>query len=263
MAASMSHPAQPRPASTVILLRDAPHGPEVYLLRRVAAMAFAGGMTVFPGGSVDAADGTGEAPWAGSLPSSWPQRLGAENSLVRALVCAAVRETFEESGVLLAGPATGGVAPDVSGPQWEAQRRSLESGEQSLSQLLSQLGLQVRLDLLRPWAHWVTPESSPRRFDARFFVAAMPKGQATRDVGGEADQVRWMRPIDAVAAHRAGELPMLPPTAVTLAELVAYDCVAAVLAAADQRTISPILPRIFGDGGPVRVVLPGEEGYDS
>lgn len=263
-AVNQGSPAPPpaRPAATVVLLRDASGGPEAYLLRRVAGMAFAGGMTVFPGGSVDAADLAGEAPWAGPLPEAWTGRLAAEKSLVRALVCAAVRETFEESGVLLAGPAAGQVVADVSGPEWEAERHSLEGGWRSLSQLLVRRGLLVCADLLRPWAHWITPESEPRRYDTRFFVAALPVGQATREVGGEADQVSWLRPADAIAAHRHGELPMLPPTWVTLAELAPYDSVAAVLAAADKRNIKPILPRIFADGGRTRVVLPGEEGYD-
>jgi len=255
--------ASPRPASTVVLLRDSPAGPETYLLRRVVAMAFAGGMTVFPGGSVDAADGAGEAPWAGPTPDGWLERLSADESLVRALVCAAVRETFEESGVLLAGPGPGERVADVAGAQWESERRSLEAGTQHLSQVLSRRGLRVRIDLLRPWTHWITPESEPRRYDTRFFVAALPVGQATRDVGGEADQVCWMRPAEALAAHHRGALPMLPPTVVTLQELRPYDSVAAILAAADQRMIRPILPRILGgDPGSPRVVLPGEAGYD-
>lgn len=260
--AAVTDVALPRPASTVVLLRDRPGGPEAYLLRRVVGMAFAGGMTVFPGGSVDAADLAEAAPWAEPVPDAWAVRLSADEPLVRALVCAAVRETFEESGVLLAGPAAGQVVADVSGDEWEAERRALETGAQSLSQVLTRRGLLVCADLLRPWAHWITPESEPRRYDTRFFVAALPPGQATRDVGGEADQVRWMRPGAAVAAQRRGELPMLPPTAVTLDELASYDSVDAALAAADQRAITPILPRIFAVGGSVRVALPGQEGYD-
>jgi len=225
-------------------------------------MAFAGGMTVFPGGSVDAADLAGEAPWSGPVPEEWVGRLSADEPLVRALVCAAVRETFEESGVLLAGPAPGQVIADVSGPEWESERRLLEAGEQSLSQLLARRGMLVCADLLRPWAHWITPESEPRRYDTRFFVAALPLGQSTRHVGGEADKVHWTRPGDALAAHARGDLPMLPPTAVTLADVARYDTVAAVLAAADERTITPILPQIIADGGPVRILLPGGEGYD-
>ncbi len=254
-------PAAPRSAATVVLLRDSVGGPEVYLLRRVIGMAFAGGMTAFPGGSVDPADALTEVPWAGRPPSAWATRLGTDEAPARALVCAAVRETFEESGVLLAGAAPGEVVADVSGEQWEAERVSLEQHTQSLSQLLSSRRLLLQADLLRAWSHWITPEAEPRRFDTRFFVAALPTGQATRHVGGEADRVRWMRPADAVAAHARGDLPMLPPTAVTLDELSSYPDAAAVLAAADERRIAPILPRIIAVDGRVGIVLPGEPGY--
>lgn len=256
-------PAVPRSAATVALLRDGAGGPEVYLLRRVAGMAFAGGMTVFPGGSVDPADALFDVGWIGRPPSAWADRLGADEAGARALVCAAVRETFEECGVLLAGPASDQVVTDVSGEDWEAERLALEGHGQSLSQLLARRGLLLRADLLRAWSHWITPEAEPRRFDTRFFVAALPTGQVTRDVGGEADVVLWMRPADARAAQARGELPMLPPTEVTLDELSPYADVAEALAAADQRRIAPILPRVVSADGRAAVVLPGETGYAS
>lgn len=273
-------PAVPRDAATVVLLRDSAAGPEAYLLRRVTGMAFAGGMTVFPGGSVDPTDAgatidetatiDGTAPaddgapalaWAGSPPSAWAARLSADAGRARALICAAVRETFEESGVLLAGGAPGEVTADVSGEEWEAERVALEGHTQSLSQLLARRGLALRADLLRVWSHWITPEPEPRRYDTRFFVAALPAGQATRLVGGEADRGHWIRPADAVAAARRAELVMLPPTAVTLGELVPYPDVAAVLAAADERPVTPILPRVVASAGRFWIVLPGEPGY--
>jgi 8-oxo-dGTP pyrophosphatase MutT (NUDIX family) len=253
-------PAVPRDAATVVLLRDGDRGTggiEAYLLRRVTGMAFAGGMTVFPGGSVDVADEVLDTPWTGPPPALWARRFGTDEALARALVCAAVRETFEEAGVLLASRHPDGGLPDTAGDDWEAERAALEGRAQSLSELLMRRGLVLRADLLRAWSHWITPVSEPRRFDTRFFVAALPESQLTRHVGGEADQVQWMRPADAVAAHRRGELPMLPPTAVTLDEMSAYPRVEAVLAAADERTIAPILPRLVSE----RVVLPGEEGY--
>lgn len=256
-----SPPARPRDAATVVLLRDGARGPEAFLLRRVAGMAFAGGMTVFPGGSVDVADAVADTPWTGPLPAAWARRFGTDEALARALVCAAVRETFEEAGVLLASPARDANVADLGGAEWEAERVSLEGRAQSLSELLVRRGLVLRADFLRAWSHWITPESEPRRFDTRFFVAALPQGQLTREVGGESDGVHWMRPADALSAHRRGELPMLPPTAVTLSDMSPYPNVAAVLAAAESRTITPILPRLVGDLGDVRIVLPGEEGY--
>ncbi len=261
-------PAVPRDAATVVLLREGDRGPEAYLLRRVTGMAFAAGMTVFPGGSVDAADAVLDPPWGGPPPAAWAERFGTEEGLARALVCAAVRETFEEAGVLLASPAgdggTGdGSTVDTGEPGWESERVALEGRSQSLSELLLRRGLVLRADFLQAWSHWITPESEPRRFDTRFFVAALPERQSPRDVGGEADRVHWMRPADAVSAHRRGELPMLPPTAMTLADMAVHPSVEAILAAAETRTIRPILPRVVSDGGPLRIVLPGEEGYGS
>ena len=118
-------PAEPRDAATVVLLRDGTQGPEVYLLRRQTSMAFAGGMCVFPGGGVDPRDFDDELTerglWAGPAPAVWADRLGCDEAKARALVCAAVRETFEESGVLLAGPSSGSVVADTTGEGWEAE----------------------------------------------------------------------------------------------------------------------------------------------
>src|SRR5689334_23407197 len=185
-------PTEPRHASTVVLLREAAGGPEVYLLRRVKGMAFAGGMHVFPGGSVDPDDEDAEIGWAGPSAAQWGAWFGADEKTARALVCAAVRETFEECGVLLAGPSPTELLADVSSDEWEQEREALEAREQSLSQLLTRRGLVLRADLLRPLAHWITPEVEPKRFDTRFFLAEMPSGQTCRDVGGEADSRVWI-----------------------------------------------------------------------
>jgi 8-oxo-dGTP pyrophosphatase MutT (NUDIX family) len=263
------HVSEPRPAATVVLLRDrastpdAAAGPQAYLLRRVATMAFAAGMFVFPGGSVDARDEElPDAAWAGPPPSQWAQPLSCDEPLARSLVCAAVRETFEESGVLLAGPTADEVVPDTSGEDWEADRLALLDRSLSLAELLQRRGLMLRADLLRAWAHWVTPEFEPRRYDTRFFVAAMPGDQRTRDVGGESDRVTWIRPAEALEAHAAGTLAMLPPTIVTLAELAAYPSIAAVLDAGTARDVRPVLPKIvLGDNEEVRLLLPHDDGY--
>jgi 8-oxo-dGTP pyrophosphatase MutT (NUDIX family) len=250
--------AAPRDASTVILLRDSPEGLLVYLLRRVSSMKFAPGAYVFPGGSVDRRDGDLAVAWSGPSPAEWGEAFGATETLARELVCAAVRETFEESGVLLAGPASDAIVPDTSGDDWEADRQALLDRSQSLAELLARRGLVLRGDLLRPWAHWITPEIEERRYDTRFFVAALPDGQRTRDVSTESDRVTWVRPGDAVAAARRGEMPMLPPTLVTLTELAAYDSVADVLAAV--RSVRPRLPeaRVTGEG--VFLFLPEDVG---
>jgi 8-oxo-dGTP pyrophosphatase MutT (NUDIX family) len=256
-------PAEPRHASTVVLLRDGASGIEACLLRRQKTMAFAAGMYVFPGGSVDPRDaGLPDTAWIGPRPQMWAPLLNADEGLAKALVCAAVRETFEESGVLLAGPSDGEVVADTTGDDWETDRLALIDRTLSFAALLERRGLALRADLLRPWAHWITPEVEPKRFDTRFFVAALPQGQRTRDVGGEADRGTWERPSDALAATQRGELGMLPPTAFTLNELSAYGDVDAVMVAGDARDVRPVLPKIvLGDDDEARLLLPHDEGY--
>jgi 8-oxo-dGTP pyrophosphatase MutT (NUDIX family) len=264
-AAALAPPAvvPARHSATVVLLRDGADGLEAYLLRRVTSMAFAAGMHVFPGGSVDPRDESlPPLCWAGPPAEVWTQVLTAQQPLARALVCAAVRETFEETGVLLASGPGADVLAEVADDSWEADRQALLDRSSSLAAMLTRRQLQLRADLLRPWAHWITPEIEPRRYDTRFFVAAMPAGQRTRDVGGEADAVAWLRPRDALEAAAAGEVGLLPPTAFTLTELIGYDSVAAVLAAADARDVRPVLPQIVISGEDAIVLLPGERGYD-
>jgi 8-oxo-dGTP pyrophosphatase MutT (NUDIX family) len=255
-------PVDARPAATVVLLRDGVAGLEAYLLRRVPTMAFAPGMHVFPGGSVDPRDADAALRWAGPPPDSWSSRLAADAALVTALTCAAVRETFEESGVLLAGGSPDDVVADTTGADWEADRAALLDRSLAFGELLERRGLVLRADLLAPWTHWITPEFEERRYDTRFFVAALPAGQRTRDVGGEADQSVWMRPVDAYAGFRDGTLAMLPPTAVTLSELLPYGTVADVLQAAADRSIRPLLPRAVIVDAQVVLLMPGEEGYE-
>ncbi|RAY14956.1 NUDIX hydrolase [Actinomadura craniellae] len=250
-----AEPPVARDAATVVLLRDHPvEGLQAYMLRRVASMAFAPGAYVFPGGSVDPRDGDAEIGWAGPAPEVWGRAFAADDKVARELVCAAVRETFEESLVLLAGPTADSVVDDTRGPEWEADRKALLDRSQSLAEFLGRRGLVLRADLLRPWTHWITPLAETRRYDTRFFVAAIPAGQQTGDVSTEADRVAWLRPADAVERARRGELAMLPPTLVTLGELAGYDSVAAVLAAEREVQVHQPEGRII-DGEPW-LVLP-------
>jgi 8-oxo-dGTP pyrophosphatase MutT (NUDIX family) len=249
-------PAEPRHASTVVLLRDAPGGPEAYLLRRVKGMAFAGGMHVFPGGSVDPADAEASIGWAGPPPEQWASWFGADAPLARALVCAAVRETFEECGVLLAGPSEAELLADVSSDEWEAEREALENREQSLSELLARRGLVLRTDLLRPLAHWITPEVEPKRFDTRFFLAEMPAGQACRHVGSEADERLWVQ----VRGSLDQGLTLMPPTHSALQELAPYDDVRSALDA--DREITLVAPKlVVMPDDSVKFVVPGDRDY--
>ncbi|MDT7548468.1 MAG: hypothetical protein QOE84_862 [Actinomycetota bacterium] len=249
-------PSAARDAATIALIRDGTAGLEVYLLRRVRGMAFAGGMHVFPGGSVDPADATADIGWTGRPAAAWASDFSTTEPAARALVCAAVRETFEESGVLLAGASPDDLLADVSTDEWEAERVALEAREHSLSELLARRGLVLRSDLLRPLAHWVTPDAEPRRFDTRFFLAALPPGQVTRAAGSEADQRLWVRPADALDQG----LMLLPPTRAVLTELAEYADVAAALAA--PRTIAQIHPQLrVSDSGELVFLLPGDPGH--
>jgi 8-oxo-dGTP pyrophosphatase MutT (NUDIX family) len=219
-------------------------------------MAFAAGMTVFPGGAVDARDAETELGWVGPPAADWTEALAAGEPLARALVCAAVRETFEEAGVLLAGPSPAAVC-DVDGPEWEADRAALEGRDVSLAALLARRGLLLRADLLRPWAHWITPEGEPRRYDTRFFVAAMPAGQRSRLASGEADAHGWLAPTAALDEAARGERGLMPPTMVTLEQIAVHATVAEVLAAAAGRTIEKVKPRLRrNEAGRLVVRLP-------
>ena len=147
--------------------------------------------------------------------------------------------------MLLAGPDPETVVGDVSGDDWEAARQDLEGRRLGFAALLAERQLTLRSDLLLPWSRWITPEFEPRRFDTYFFVALLPAGQRTRDVSGEADHTLWIRPADALARAQAGELTMLPPTLVTLAQVAAAGDLAGVArAAADRDAATPVTPRL-------------------
>ncbi|MFJ1707839.1 NUDIX hydrolase [Kitasatospora sp. NPDC088346] len=255
LAAGELTPATPKPSATVVLLRDggsaAGAGPQAYLLRRRTSMAFAGGMYAYPGGGVDPRDAEADLRWAGPTPAEWAQRLGTDVSAAQAVVCAAVRETFEEAGVLLAGPD----AETMAEPRdWSVERAALEAHELSFGEFLSKHGLVLRSDLLGAWARWTTPAFEERRFDTWFFVAAMPAGQDAAAHVGEADEVAWLSPTEAVEGYEAGRIGMLPPTVTVLRELLPAGSAAEALAAAEHRVISPVLGQaeVAGDRMTVR-----------
>jgi 8-oxo-dGTP pyrophosphatase MutT (NUDIX family) len=259
-------PAPLRHASTVVLLRDAPgeagSGVEAYLVKRARTMAFAGGVYAYPGGRLDPADRDRTVPWAGPPIAEVMAGLEPDPALAAALACAAVRETFEECGVLLASPAgdaTAALAP--TRPEWAADRRALEARELRLADLLARRGLALRTDLLAPWARWVTPEVEPRRYDTRFFMAALPPGQTPGELSGEADRMVWIRPQGALERHADGTMPMLPPTASMLADLLDFGCVADVLAAARGRAVPAVLPKVVIADGAVHFLLPHDPEY--
>ncbi|SEG24497.1 hypothetical protein SAMN05216223_10425 [Actinacidiphila yanglinensis] len=258
-------PVDPRPAATVLLLRDPgageAAGPAVHMLRRRASMAFAAGAYAYPGGGVDPRD---ERPvrWAGPPLEWWAGALGVPAGQAQAVVCAAVRETFEESGVLLAGPDGSSVVADTTGADWEADRVALVAHDLAFADFLAARDLVLRSDLLAPWARWITPEFEQRRYDTWFFLALLPPGQRTRDVSGEADRTVWLRPAEAVDGHASGEMAMLPPTLATLRSLLPYDRAAAALAAAADRDLTPVIAHAsLDEEGRVVLTWPGHDEF--
>ncbi|MEH0424496.1 NUDIX hydrolase [Streptomyces sp. B21-083] len=256
-------PVTPKRAATVMLLKDTDSGPVVHMLRRRASMAFAGGAYAYPGGGVDPRDDDHLIRWAGPTRAWWASRLGlgTDETSAQAVVCAAVRETYEEAGVLLAGPAADSVVGDTTGDDWEADRAALVARELSFAEFLDRRGLVLRSDLLGAWARWVTPEFEPRRYDTWFFVAALPRGQRTRNASTEADRTVWIEPATAAASYDKGELLMLPPTISTLRALAPYDSVSGALAGALERDLAPVLAKASLEDGEIVLAWPGHEEF--
>ncbi len=253
-----AQPAELRDAATVMLVRDGEPGLEVFLLRRVLGMAFAGGMTVFPGGGVDDGDATvADALWTGAEPSWWASRLGTDEARATRLVCAAARETFEECGILLAGARPGEVVRDAH--RYHAAREALENHELDFSGFLAREGLVLGADRLRPWSHWITPVGESRRYDTYFFVAALPEGQTADGQTSEASEVLWSTPTAALEHWRAGKSALLPPTWAQLESLEQFDTVAEVMAA--EPAIPPIQPDMVRDGASWTIVFDGGDRY--
>ena len=230
--------AEPRRASTVMLVRDGAAGVEVFLLRRVPQMAFAPSTMVFPGGGVDPRDSEPDLPWSGPSAAEWAHRLGCTEAEARMFVAAAVREVFEECGVLLAsaaandpggeaGGADGEAGPDVAGsplaavgdPRWRGIRDGLVEHRLSLTDVLTSEGLVMRTDLIVAKAHWLTPAFEPRRFDTWFFAAMMPGHQVADGNTSEADHADWFAPVELLEAYAAGDAMMLPPTVVCVEQV--------------------------------------------
>jgi 8-oxo-dGTP pyrophosphatase MutT (NUDIX family) len=236
-------PLVPRPAATVMLVREtSARDLAVFLMRRHSQMEFAAGVMVFPGGGVDDRDRNAEIAWAGPPPQWWAQRFGNEADLAEALVCAAARETFEESGVLFAGPADepDRIVGDAS--VYRDSRHELATGALSFADFLRRENLVLHSDLLRPWANWVTPEAErTRRYDTYFFVGALPVGQRADGENTESDRAGWTTPEAAIDDFSAGRSFLLPPTWTQLDSL-AGRTVAEALAV--QRQIAPVQPHL-------------------
>ncbi|WP_277452909.1 NUDIX hydrolase [Janibacter sp. DB-40] len=252
-----AEPVTPRLASTVMLLRDDEGPLEVFMLRRVAQMEFAASMHVFPGGAADRRDAEDELPWAGPAVEEWAELLGTDEAAARMLVAAAVREVFEETGVLLASPAGAeGEPPQLDLDAARELRRALVAREVGFGQVLLDRRLVLRSDLLRYRAHWITPVVEPRRYDTRFFVAAVPTGQDPDGDTSEADRSGWTRPQALLDAFADGDVMLMPPTIVSLEQLAPVSTVRAAME--QDLPIAPVMPEfVISDAGPaMRASLP-------
>ncbi len=258
-------PVQPRMAATVLLLRERP-GLEVLLLKRRHGEAFAAGKWVFPGGVVDEADRS-LPPHCHRLGDLGDRcaRMRATPEVVRGWHAAAVREAFEESGILLAHRVDGGPLPDAA--VRADLRRRLVTGSASAEGFASWLlehGLAVDLDALTPLRRWTTPRSEPRRFDTLFLLADAPEGQDPEPDGDEMVDARWLRPADALAASRAGDLPLIHPTIRALTAIAdGPDLPTLHARSAGGGPIRPVVPHVVrgGDGRPARLLMPSDEDY--
>lgn len=239
---AVAPPAAVRHAASVLLIRDGESGLQTYLLRRQQSMRFAAGMYVFPGGVVDPDDQ--HIPWVGEPASFWAGRFHCDEPTARGLVSAAVRETFEESGILLAGPDANSVVADTSTPDWLADRDALEKGEFSFAAFLERRRLVLRADLLGAWSHWITPAFEPRRYDTRFFIATVPTGQHVGELSGESSEGSWMDLTEALTEIASGSMIVLPPTLANIRAAAVFASADQVLAASRDRVIDTIEPKL-------------------
>jgi 8-oxo-dGTP pyrophosphatase MutT (NUDIX family) len=270
----MSTPTEPVPATkplreaaTVMLLRDTPTGLEVFMLRRTLNAAFVGGAYVFPGGAVDPHDRNDDlAEHCIGLTDAVASDLLGVDSGGLAYWVAALRECFEEAGVLIARTADGesmSFADPATAARFNGFQHAVHDGELRLVELCAAEGLRLATDDVRYVSHWVTPVGEPRRFDTRFFVARAPADQEPLHDDNETIDSLWVNPAVALERHRAGELFMIFPTIKNLEFLAPFATCAEVLAAADAIGRPPmILPRIVKRGEGIAVLMPGDEGYD-
>lgn len=256
-----------RDAATVMLVRDGDDGLEVFMLRRNLRSDFVGGAYVFPGGAVDPADGAPEVEplCVGRTDAAASAALGVERGGLAYWV-AAIRESFEEAGLLLAVDGQGQLvdvdATDES-HHLSVHRRAVDTGAARLVDVCRAEGLRLATDRLQYFSRWITPLGAPRRYDTRFFVAHAPEGQTPLHDDHEVIDHLWVRPAEAVQRCRAGEFEMIFPTIRTLDALARFGRAEEVVDhAAHLARVEAILPMVTEADGGMRIVLPGDAAYD-
>ena len=254
----------PLPASTVVLVRDSRRGLEVLLMQRNLNSGFMPGMHLFPGGALDDGDAAEEMAslCVGLDDGTASGTLGIPRGGL-AYWIAAIRESFEEAGVLLTYDARGGMVllnrPDTI-ERFRRRRQALNAGEQQFVSLLREEGLWLATDRLVYFSHWITPVGAPRRYDTRFFVAAAPVGQDVLNDNRETISHVWIDPGKALDKYRSGEFKMRTPTVRTLEQFAGFSSAQSLMRAMRaRREIPALLPRIGKSG---ERLLPGDPGYE-
>jgi 8-oxo-dGTP pyrophosphatase MutT (NUDIX family) len=243
-------PAPPRPAATILMLRDGPKGMETLMLRRTRRSGFVPGAWVFAGGRVDTADGdaTVAARLRGLTAESAAERLRlAPDSAPPgvAYFVAALREAFEETGLLVGIDGAGGAALSAGEDAAVATVRDrLLADEIDFARALTELGVDLDGTAIEYVAHWITPVQEPRRYDTRFFAAAVDRDREVLLHPAEMTDSRWLTPSSALESHARGELPMVFPTIRTLEDLLEFGSVEEALTALSARAVPAILPRL-------------------
>jgi 8-oxo-dGTP pyrophosphatase MutT (NUDIX family) len=245
-----------RPASTVVLLRPA-HPFDVFLVRRSDSIAFMGGAHVFPGGRVDAADHIEDIDAVSDGMTAAVARMPDVSAGV-AVAChvAALRELFEEAGVLLARPLA-----ETAAARLADYRRDLLAGTVTFPDIIRRERLRLALDELAYFAHWVTPEIETRRFDTRFFLARAPEGQTPVHDDGETSHSEWLAPLAAIERCRDGGISLPPPTWTTLSMLAKFDSIDAAFGWARRKAIPRVQPRFEKRGEQTLLFYPGDPMY--
>ncbi|MGH2795812.1 MAG: NUDIX hydrolase [Actinomycetota bacterium] len=256
------NPAPARDSATVMLVRDGAEGLEVFMLERHLRSDFAGGAYVFPGGTVDQRDLDADAASfldGPSLPDA-ADHIDAPHDRALGFYLCAIRETFEEAGVLLASRDGTAVRLDDADEEkrFAVYRDEFNARQGSLAKLAADEGLRYSGDLLHYYARWITPEFAPKRYDARFFVATMPEGQVPLHDDVETTASTWIRPADALAQAREGSFSIIFPTRKTLESLAGFSKADEVIASTEGREIPAILPTVVLADGHAKVVLPGD-----
>jgi 8-oxo-dGTP pyrophosphatase MutT (NUDIX family) len=247
---STTPPVAPRPSATVLIVRDTPDGLEVFMVARDRQVDMASGAVVFPGGKVDPDDRA--AAWGS---------FSAPKAPDRPYWIAAVRETFEESGLLIAKGASGTIDADSAARIAANLRTPLLDQTVTFSQLMTEKALTPALDLMAPFAHWITPASAPKRFETHFFLIAALPGQTAVHDGREAVSSFWMRPKMLLAESDAGRQTLVPATRLNVELLSETETVATAMAAARARTVVTVMPEMTKVDGGMRLTIPADAGY--